>query len=216
MAHAHLGLRRLASVSLLSLPWASTSGCAPRVEHPVGASISASPNREVFPLERALARFHSKRFLVRLALPDGNGWQIDDHSKRALVATHRRTETRLEFEAFELGALASRQKCREVGLARLGVDLRQHSTIEQAASIGPDAYDAELRSTLETDPKTPHVRAHFFAFAGFLGRCIVMHVVTSGRPETLETLSDRLVTYRAQVWGHLEIDDPFAQARQGR
>ncbi len=214
MAHARLGAVPLSAAPALVLVIVALAGCGPREGTGLGPIGPSLPNREVFARERTLPRYHSKRFLLTLALPDGKGWLIDDHTQQRLVAVHPRTESRLELESFDLGDLASRQKCRDAGLSRLKINPRNHSTIEQTVSIGPEAYDTELRSTLETDRTKQQVRAHFFAFAGFLRRCLVVHAVTNGQPETLETLSDRLVTFRTQVWGHLEVDDFLAQPRE--
>ena len=213
MAYPRLGQ---ACCPALVIALAFASACGPRIGDGAHTATPVIPNREVFAIDRKLARFHSKRFLITIALPDGRGWQIDDHTKSRLVALHPRTETRLEVEAFDLGELASRQKCRDAGFSRLKIDLHAHSIIEQTNAIGPEAYDTELQTTLEADPRKQQVRAHFFAFAGFLRRCIVMHIVTLGKPETLETLSDRLVTFRAQAWGHLKVDDFLAQPRERR
>ena len=213
MAHARLDKLNL---RLAALVLTFASGCGPREGDRTALRPEAAPNREVFAPERILAHFHSKRFLVTLALPDGRAWQINDHAKTRLVAVHARTQTQLELEAFDLGELASRQKCRDAAFSRLEIDPHTHSVIEQAVVVGPEAYDAELQSTLEASREKQEIRAHFFAFAGFLRHCITMHVVTIGKPETLETLSDRLVTFRTQVWAHLEVDDFLAVPREKR
>jgi hypothetical protein len=156
----------------------------------------------------ALPRFASKRFHVSIPLPDGKQWKIDDHSRAELFALHEPTRSKLHVIVFSDPELMSRQKCEERAREKKMVPAGDLRTVEDAVTVGPEAFDTRLWVAVQTGKKEgdPLV-GHVFAFGGFLRKCLVFHFsseVPSAKHELV--LSSRLAIARTRVFGGLQID----------
>lgn len=164
---------------------------------PPPASFSEEPT--------ALLRFASKRFHVTIPLPDGRAWRIDDHSRPELFALHAGTRSRLRLMTFTDPELTSRQRCEELARARKLVPDGDLRTVEEAVTVGPEAFDTRLWVAIA--PRQGGVEGHVFAFGGFLRKCLFFHYVTDVPSVNDEAvLSSRLAIARLRVFGGLQID----------
>jgi hypothetical protein len=160
--------------------------------------------------DRSLVRFHSLRFKLSIPLPDGQAWRVDDHSRRELLATHAPTHSALLIYLFTEPDLMNRQKCearaRELGLVARG-DLR---TVEDAVTVGPEAYDTRVWVALAAG-RAPgdKLAGHVFGFGAYIHKCLFFHYasdVASDHDEPL--LSARLATARTRILAGIGVD-PF-------
>ena len=102
---ARQGLSSLAALALgLSACAAAPTAKPPAPPPPVA---SAAP----FSDDAAAARFHSGRFGLSVALPDGKAWRIDDHGKLELSAVHAPTHSTLTIYEWNETELMNRAKC---------------------------------------------------------------------------------------------------------
>jgi hypothetical protein len=152
--------------------------------------------------------FHSARFELRVPLPDGHAWRIDDHTSPFLVATHAATGSKVTLGTFALPELANRQKCEAASKER-GLVPKQTalSTLEEAVTVGPGAYDTHLVVALEPGTSPQAVVGHVFMFGGFIRKCFFAHyatVIAPGEDET--TLSTKLAIARLQILGGVTLE----------
>jgi hypothetical protein len=186
-------------------------GCAAGA--PVVAPASAdrpSPVASFPDDDRALRRFRSVRFHLSIPLPDGEGWRIDDHSHRELVATHAATRSKLVVYSFLEPELMNRRLCearaRELGLVPQG-ELR---TVEDGPTVGPDGYDTRVWVALQPGraPGAP-LGGHVFAFGAFVRKCFVFHYASEvGSDVDDAVLSSRLATARLRILRGIVVE-PF-------
>jgi hypothetical protein len=146
-------------------------------------------------------------------LPDAHAWAIDDHSRPQLVATHAGTHSRLEILASAEPNLMNRQRCeeraREMGLVPKG----ELPTVEDAPSLGPDAYDSRVWVALATPRPSEPLAGHVFLFGAFIRRCLFVHFsteVTSAADEPI--LAARLAAAKTRIIGKLALDPPRTAA----
>ncbi len=162
----------------------------------------------------ALLRYHSLRFKLSVALPDGRAWKIDDHHARELVATHAPTRSTLTLYTFSEPELMNRQLCearsREAGL----VTLDEPRTVADETTTGPDAYDTRIWIALEAGVAPgPTLTGHAFLFGAYIRKCLFVHYATSvpsGKDEP--TLTSRLATARLLILAGLRME-PFDEPR---
>ncbi|WP_394823300.1 hypothetical protein [Pendulispora albinea] len=152
---------------------------------------------------------HSKRFALTIPLPEPKNWTLDDHSQRELTVRHLATRSVVQIFTTTEPSLVNRQRCedraRDLGFVPTG----KMTTVEDATTIGPGAYDTRVWVTLlpgatERDP----ILGHVFAFGGYIRKCLFFHFQTeipSARDES--ALSARLALARTRILGALALDD---------
>jgi len=150
---------------------------------------------------RALLRYHSTRFKLSVPLPDGQGWRIDDHTSRELVAIHATTRSTLTLYSFVEPELMNRQSCearaRETGL----FTLHDPRTIADEITVGPDAYDTRIWVALEAGASSEApLKGHALLFGAYVRKCLFVHYATSVPSEMDEPLlTSRLATARLLI-----------------
>lgn len=152
--------------------------------------------------------FVSKRFGVRVPLPDGRGWRIDDHAENWLVATHALSGSTLLVRAWREDAVTNRQRCEDK--ARLWRKLPERGRAEivtrKAVKVPPD-FDTVVEVGVVPSPgrATGHdaaIDAFAMAFGGWAHRCFAYVFTTSARGQAAEeVVGERLGT---MVQGSLE------------
>jgi hypothetical protein len=153
-------------------------------------------------------KFHSKRFRLQLPLPDGKTWRIDDHSKEELVATHEATHTRLRLLATKEEELVNRAKCEERARAR-GWVTGELTTVEDAVTVGPEAYDSRMWVALAVARPGAPLAGHVYLFGAFIRSCLLVHVTTDVPGANDEdVLSARLAVARARIVTGIRLDPP--------
>ena len=171
------------------------------------APVSSAPR---YPTDDASwGRYHSKRFLLSFPLPDGKAWRIDDHSRPSLLALHEPTGSRLTVITTQEDELVNRQKCEERARALGWVTSPTLTTVEDQATIGPEAYDSRIWVALDAAKPGGALEGHVYLFGAFIRRCLLVHVSTriaSAKDE--DVLSERLALARARIIRGLTIDPP--------
>jgi hypothetical protein len=203
---AHQGLI-LGGVAVCTLALA----CGPAPEPPhVPEAPAASPRAAAFPKEEARwPRFHSVRFRLSVPLPDGKSWKIDDHAQPELHAVHDETRSRLVVFAWNEAELMNRARCEERARSK-GLVPDGLLTVDDAATVGPEAYDTRLWVAVRPgkNAEAP-VAGHVFAFGAYIRRCLFVDFqseVPSGKDE--EILSGRLALAKVRMIGGLALDPP--------
>jgi hypothetical protein len=185
----------------------------------LGCGGSASPTGSVaaspFPADPfnpgvRVGRFHSTRFGLSIALPDGPRWRIDDHHSALLRATHAPTHSKVELVSWREAELVNRQKCEERAREK-GYGERAGTEVTSEVAAVPTAdWDTEV--WLSTDDATQSqvgpqraapVTGHLFAFASNIRRCLYFHFSTEAAPPVV---SDRLAYVRLRILGDLRLD----------
>jgi hypothetical protein len=154
-------------------------------------------------------RYHSKRFLLSFPLPDGKAWRIDDHSRPSLFALHEATSSRVHVLTTQEDELVNRQKCEARARALGWVTSTTLTTVEDQATIGPEAYDSRIWVALDAAKPGGELEGHVYLFGAFIRRCLLVHVSTkvpSAKDE--EVLSERLALARARIVRGLTLDPP--------
>ena len=140
--------------------------------------------------------FRSRRFDVRLPLPDGRAWRIDDHRTPWLEASHPATGSSLALRLWREDEVVSRKRC-EIR-ARSWRPLPEASDaviVERRAVPLPAGFDTELVVALvPAKPGEPLV-GFVSAFGGWAHRCFAYVFVTKTRGRGAEQrLGQRLAT----------------------
>jgi hypothetical protein len=152
--------------------------------------------------------FVSKRFGVRVPLPDGRAWRIDDHAENWLVATHTPSGSVLLLRAWRQDAVVNRQRCEDT--ARLWRKLPERDRAEivtrKAVKVPPD-FDTVVEVGVVPSPgqvkgANAVIDAFAMAFGGWAHRCFAYVFTTSARGQAAEEVAgERLGT---MVQGSLE------------
>ena len=124
-------------------------------------------------------KYHSKRFLLTVPLPDGHAWKIDDHKGAALVATHPGTGSILAIQTTQEEELMNRQRCEERARKLGWVPSARLTTVDDHVITGPEAYDSRVWVALDPDHADTRVDGHVFLFGAFLRKCLLVHLTTS-------------------------------------
>ncbi len=206
-------LPRMAALAAL-VPLAALLGACgdPAPAPPPKAPTDAAPRKpaDLPGEEGAWGKFHSKRFLLSIPLPDGHAGRIDDHSRPALFAVHDGTSSKLWLEITQEDELVNRQRC-EAKARALGwvpADARL-STVEDDVTTGPEAYDSRVWVALDAGRPGGAIEGHVFLFGGFLRKCLLVHFVTtvpSAKDE--DVLSSRLALASARLVKGIALDAP--------
>ena len=167
---------------------------------PVAAAAAA------FPDGTAAARFHSGRFGLSVALPDGKAWRIDDHGKRELSATHAPTHSSLTVYEWNETELMNRAKC-ETRARELGLDVDgELDVVEQQVASVPEGWDTRIVVLSELRPAARTVLGHVLAYASSIRKCLFFHFQTDAPVGEENVVSSRLAVARVTILGGLTMD----------
>jgi hypothetical protein len=175
-----------------------------------GGAEGPQPRSADYPTdEGSWGKFHSKRFLLSVPLPDGKAWKIDDHSRPALFAVHDATSSKLWLTITQEDELTNRQKCEQKARDLGWVPSSPLTTVEEHVATGPDAYDSRIWVALDAGRKGGSLEGHVFLFGGFLRKCLLIHLATRvPSPAEEEVLSSRLALVRARMLNGIVLDPP--------
>lgn len=153
-------------------------------------------------------RFHSARFELTVPLPDGAGWQIDDHRTPLLVATHPATAATLTLGLSTERLLMNRQRCEAVARERGLVHDDSFQTVADEVIVGPGPYDSHVVVSALPSPLPHHtLSGHVFLFGSYIRKCLFVHYETKQQDDEDEaTLSARLAVARLQILGGIRVE----------
>jgi hypothetical protein len=151
--------------------------------------------------------FHSARHGLSLALPDGHGWKIDDHSKAALVASHVGTGSRVSVQlARDDADLMNHAKCEEKARTYGFVPAKPLAleVIDEQEGIGKGGFDTHMIVGFERAQGA--LVGHVLSYGSFVKKCLWFHFETRVAEGHEAELSDRLVLAQIKVLGALSLD----------
>jgi hypothetical protein len=162
--------------------------------------------------------FHSKRFELSLALPDGAAWRIDDHGSHWLKAEHPPTRSTLWLRTWGEEQLVTRKDCyahaRDWNVTL--PDLEGASLIDDRMRRLFGAYDARVAAGIRpSDRSSPRDRGFVVAVVGDLRRCVVVVYETEAAdPSAPASMADRLAFVSDRVLPGMQLDPSLAPPRQ--
>jgi hypothetical protein len=161
--------------------------------------------------------FHSKRFELSLALPDGAAWKIDDHGSHWLRADHRPSHSTIWLRTWSEDPIVTRKDC----YARAREwnpklpDLETAELIDdRMRRLGP--YDARVAAGVgASDRSSPAERGFVVAVVGELRRCMVVVYETEAVGQAAPmAIADRLAFVSDRVLPRVQLDPSLAPPRQ--
>lgn len=138
--------------------------------------------------------FTSKRFGVRLSLPNGASWKIDDTTSRWLSATQTAEESTLVVRLWRDDNRMTRETCE--ARARLSRALPSRDgaeVVEQRALDLPRGFDTRADVALLPDRKGRGLYGFVLAFGGYSHKCFAyVYVTHAAGPGADRIVGDRL------------------------
>lgn len=188
-------------------------GCAPseRPQKAEAPETSAKPSpsasagaRDAMADEARWGEFPSKRFGLRLPLPDGHAWRIDDHTGRFLVAINASTESELAVRLWREDEVVNRQRCEAKARVlrklpeRTGAEL-----VDRRAALVPAEFDTVVETfVVPAKAQGQAITAFALAFGGLERKCFAYVFTTRAAGAGAEqAVGDRL---GSMVRGSLE------------
>jgi hypothetical protein len=156
--------------------------------------------------------FSSARFELRLPLPDGHAWRIDDHGGPWLSATHAASESALVARSWTEDGHANRRRCEEQArLWRTMPDPGRAEEVEARSIDAPAGFDTFV--SIGVAPGTPDqpVRGFAVAFGGHGHRCFAWAYTTTARgPGAGPVLGERLATMVERSLGGVVLESELS------
>jgi hypothetical protein len=152
--------------------------------------------------------YSSLRFKLRIPLPDLRAWKLDDSSRAELVGVEPATRSRLVVLEETQPALVNHKGCEERARAMGLVPARPMRVIEDAVTVGPEAFDTRIVVAVESRGADGPLVGHVMAFGAYVRKCLFVHVATEvaeARDEA--TLSQRLALVRLRTIGGLKTSE---------
>jgi hypothetical protein len=171
---------------------------------------------------RRWGTFHSKRFELSLALPDGSAWKIDDHGSHWLKAEHEPTNSTLLLRSWGEDQIVTRKTCYarakewnpqlpDLADARLIDDSMRRLFVDREARVA-----AGVREAVGVGDAAPEPSAGFVVVvAGDVRRCMVIVYETRAEGgDASIAIADRLAFVTDRVLPLLTLDPSFAPRRE--
>lgn len=196
----------------------ATASCTPPESKPAGvappASVSPLPLRATGAATGweggKWGTFHSQRFDLRLPLPDGRTWRIDDHKASWLTATHAPSSSTVRVRMFLESHAQNRAKCEarvreaDTGLPKPKAD----QSVDDAEAGVLAGWDARAISFVTPDGATPQkLVGHLLVFASNIRKCLAFQLTTEATgPTAQEIIAARLVDAKERIVRDLRFD----------
>lgn len=179
-------------------------GCAPSerlqgAEAPASSLAAPAPRpvgtRDAMAAEDRWGEFPSKRFGLRLPLPDGHAWRIDDHTGRFLLATQASTGSELAVRLWREDEVVNRQRCEaKARVLRTLPDRMGAELVDRRAVAVPAEFDTIVETfVVPAKAQGAPITAFALAFGGLERRCFAYVFTTSAVGAGAEqAIGDRL------------------------
>jgi hypothetical protein len=219
MAHARVALL----VGFISVGCQASASPAPAVPDPAvpAAATSARPADGAAGASFDGTRwgtFHSKRFELSLALPDGAAWRIDDHGSHWLKAEHPPSHSTLWLRVWGEDQVTTRKDCyaRARDWNPKLPDLEGAELIDDRVRRLWGPYDARVAAGMRpSDRSSPRDRGFVVAVVGELRRCMVVVYETEASGQVAPmAIADRLAFVSDRVLPQVQLDPSLAPPRQ--
>lgn len=210
---AHQGLSLACAASLAAL------GCGPAANPP--------PRPAPGPLELARppsldggpwGEFRSARFELRLPLPDGRAWRIDDRSTPWLSATHPATSSTVLVRRWHEDELMNREKCERRAREFRALPAREGSELMETRPVPvPAEFDTRVEVRFVPAAARQTLRGFALAFGGWAHGCFAFVFTTSASgPGAEEVIGDRLALVVEGSLTALTVESPLRPGDHGR
>lgn len=174
-------------------------GCAacapaePPIAPPPGALPPAPPPAPAFVAGRG-GTFRSERFNLRLPLPDGDAWRIDDHGSSWLTAAHAASSSTLVVRVWHEDGRATRARCEDQARLRRALPERGAAEILQDRGLeAPAGFDTRLLVGIVAPKPGAPLGAFAVAFGAHGHRCFAWAFTTSAAgPGAERVVGERL------------------------
>jgi hypothetical protein len=193
-------------IALSVLACGETTSSVQTATLPARSDAEAPPYPEA---PAAWAGYHSLRFAMTIPLPDAGRWKIDDQSRHELVAAEPTTRSSLlvllEAEPGLVNHALCEERARVLGL----FPTKALRTIEDAVTVGPEAFDTHVRVGVEARgaPDGPLV-GHVMAAGAYVRKCLFVHLATEVPSAGDDgALSQRLALARVRTLGGITLDE---------
>jgi hypothetical protein len=153
--------------------------------------------------EMPVGEFVSLRFGLKLPLPDGKGWRIDDHGGSWLVATHAASGSELVLKVWREEAVTNRGRCEERARFWRKIPERESADIVEKHAVDvPSGFDTVVEVGViapalvgKKAKAGEDLRGVAMAFGGKGRRCFAWIYTTSAGGQGAEAvLGERLAT----------------------
>jgi hypothetical protein len=162
--------------------------------------------------------FHSKRFELSLALPDGAAWKIDDHRSAWLRATHGPTQSSLSFRSWTEEANVTKKACyaRARGWDARLPDLDAGPLIEDKMRKLLGDRDARVAvGVMVREGAEPAIGGFVIAIIGDVRRCMLLAFRTEAEGASAQDeVADRLAIVSDRVLPSMKLDQSFTPSRE--
>ena len=208
MAVIDLGqpLLRFGALLLLGVGALGGLGCgAPLVVVP-SAPLTPAPVVVAAPKglgDGRVGEFVSARFGLRMPLPDGKSWRIDDHGGHWLIATHAGAASELVVRTWREEAVMNRGRCEERARFWRKIPERESADIVEKHSVNvPPDFDTVVEVGViapalqgKKGRAGDALRGFALAFGGKGRRCFAwIYTTSAGGPGAEAVLGERLAT----------------------
>jgi hypothetical protein len=195
-------------------------GCGPAAGvPPPRAPVSAPPATRLRAFEGStLGEFRSMRFGLRLPLPDGHGWRIDDRKTPWLTATHAATGSTILVRRWYEEDRVNRVRCEARARGMRALPEREGSDLleERAVNVPPD-FDTALEVRIVAPQEGDSVRGFAMAFGGWVHTCFAyVFTTTAEGPGAEAALGDRLAAMTQSSLAGITMDDPRHPFERGQ
>ncbi len=188
-------------------------GCAPQPLPPPPPSASGMASATLAPRGPGWSLsswgiFHSKRFPLALALPEGHSWKIDDHHDPWLVATHPPTHSIVRARILYFDDPVSPARCEEQ------LRLIDPASIEGRVSIPlphwPDWSEEGGALIQGSQALNRATSVHGWIVAAAIRRCVVVTFDSSDdAPDANTVLGERLADWASAILPRLRVEAPL-------
>jgi hypothetical protein len=210
---AHAGLTAFLLSAMFAGACASASGPPAPAAPPSGPSASAPASFE----GARWGTFHSKRFELSLALPDGSAWKIDDHRSPWLRATHDATSSSLVARVWNEDSNVTRTSCyaRARGWDAMLPDLDTEALIDDGIRKVLGTEDARVAVGIDARPRSSQgVLGFVVTIVGSVRRCMVFAFQTRAEGQAGgDEIASRLALITERFVPSLKLDQSFAPSR---
>lgn len=194
---------RSAAYALLAI-WAA--GCEAPLAIPPAAPTRPTPVEAAAPKglgDGRAGEFVSARFGLKLPLPDGKSWRIDDHGGHWLIATHAAAASELVVRAWREEAVMNRGRCEARARFWRKLPERESADIVEKHSVNvPPDFDTVVEvGVIAPVPAGKNgkageaLRGFAMAFGGKGRRCFAwIYTTSAGGPGAEAVLGERLAT----------------------
>jgi hypothetical protein len=176
-------------------------GCEPVAVAPPVVPLKSGPVVEVRGKglgDGGLGEFVSLRFGLKVPLPDGKGWKIDDHAGSWFVARHGGSGSELVLKVWRDDAVMNRARCEERARFWRKIPERESADIVEKRAVDvPLGFDTvvEVGVIAPVGKKGEELRGVAMAFGGKGRRCFAwVYTTSAGGPGAEAVLGERLAT----------------------